>query len=237
MDFSKEIVNIEHLSKYYGRSFKALDDVNLNLQSGRIVGLLGPNGSGKTTLLKILAGMILEHEGSVKIDGNEVGLKTKPIVAYLPDTDFFDGSWNAEFALNFYGDFFQNFNKENAIELMRKLGIDSKKSFSKLSKGNREKVQLIFTLSRDAKVYLFDEPIAGVDPAAREFVFRLITENCEKDALVLISTHLISDAERILDDFIFIKQGKVVRCGNVKETVEKENKSIDQLFREDFACF
>lgn len=157
---SKNIVEINHLSKYYEKSFKALDDINLTLESKKIVGLLAPNGSGKTTLLKILAGMILEYEGSVKIDNYSIGTKTKSMVSYLPDNDFFDNSWNVEYLLNYYELFFEDFNKNKAMELMHRLDIDMKKTFSKLSKGTREKVQLIFTLSRNAKVYLFDEPIA-----------------------------------------------------------------------------
>ncbi len=232
-----ELIRLEHVGKFYSKKFKALDDLNISLTGGKIVGLLGPNGSGKTTLLKILSGMIAEFEGKVFIDGREIGIESKADVAYLPDVDFFPRGWNAEYAIKYYADFFADFDIGKARYLLDKLKIDTKKAFGKLSKGNREKVQLIFTLSRKAKIYLFDEPIAGVDPAAREFVFRLIIENCVPDSLILISTHLINDAERIMDDFIFLKEGKIVRYGNAKRVVEETGSTIDELFRRDFACF
>ncbi len=233
---NENILSIKNLSKQYGKNNFALNNVDLELKKGKIIGLLGPNGAGKTTLLKILSGMSLNYTGDVLIDNQKIGIETKKIVAYLPDSDFFDPMWKVKYALEYYNDFFDDFDLEKAKKLINILDIDYNKQFSKLSKGNREKLQLILTLSRNAKLYLFDEPIAGVDPAARELIFKLILDNCAKDSTILISTHLISEVEQVLDDFVFIKKGKVVRVGNVKETIEKEGKSINDLFKEEFSC-
>jgi len=231
-----ECIEIKNLTKTYGRDSIALYDVNLLIPQGKIVGLLGPNGAGKTTLIKILAGIIKNYSGEVLIKGNKVGVETKKCLAYLPDCDILDPSWSVSYAISYYQDFFNDFDKEKATSLMNKLDISLTKKIKSLSKGTREKVQLILTLSRQSDIYIFDEPIAGVDPAARDLIFDLILQNYNKNATIIISTHLIADAERILDEFIFIKKGKIVKHGNVKEVKLKEGKSIDEIFREEFKC-
>lgn len=230
------LINIHNLTKTYGKSNIALNGIHLEIPSGRIVGLLGPNGAGKTTLIKILTGLIKNYQGAVSINGSKIGPKTKEIISYLPDTDFISPTWTVKYAVSYYGDFFKDFDKEKALRLLQKLDIPLNKRFKALSKGTREKLQLILTLSRNALLYIFDEPIAGVDPAARDVIFDLILQNYNKSATILISTHLIADAERILDDFLFIKKGEIVRIGKVRDTIEETGKTIDELFREDFKC-
>ena len=229
-------IEIKNLTKLYGKDSIALYDVNLTLPQGKIVGLLGPNGAGKTTLIKILTGIIKNYSGEVYVNDYKVGVETKKHIAYLPDIEFIDPSWNVSYAISYYQDFFNDFDKDKALHLMEKLDIPLNKKFKALSKGTREKVQLILTLSRQSDIYIFDEPIAGVDPAARDLIFDLILQNYNKAATIIISTHLIADVERILDQFVFIKKGKIVRQGDVKETTQKEGKSIDEIFREDFRC-
>lgn len=229
-------IEIKNLTKLYGKDSIALYDVNLTLPQGKIVGLLGPNGAGKTTLIKILTGIIKNYSGEVYVNDYKVGIETKKHIAYLPDIEFIDPSWNVSYAISYYQDFFNDFDKDKALHLMEKLDIPLNKKFKSLSKGTREKVQLILTLSRQSDIYIFDEPIAGVDPAARDLIFDLILQNYNKAATIIISTHLIADVERILDQFVFIKKGKIVRQGDVKETTQKEGKSIDEIFREDFRC-
>lgn len=236
MENNNYIVQIKHLDKFYGKKFCALHNINLNIESGKIVGLLGPNGAGKTTMIKILSGMIQNYHGEVLINNMPIGIETKKIVSYLPDSEFLDPDWTVSYSLEYYSTFFDDFDKEKALKLIDQLGLDLKKKFSKLSKGTKEKLQLILTLSRNAKLYIFDEPIAGVDPAARDLIFKLILDNCAKDATILISTHLISDAEKILDDYIFIKKGGIVEIGNVKQVREETGKTIDEIFREEFSC-
>lgn len=229
-------IEIKNLTKLYGKDSIALYDVNLTLPQGKIVGLLGPNGAGKTTLIKILTGIIKNYSGEVYVNDYKVGVETKKHIAYLPDIEFIDPSWNVSYAISYYQDFFNDFDKDKALHLMEKLDIPLNKKFKSLSKGTREKVQLILTLSRQSDIYIFDEPIAGVDPAARDLIFDLILQNYNKAATIIISTHLIADVERILDQFVFIKKGKIVRQGDVKEITQKEGKSIDEIFREDFRC-
>ena len=229
-------IEIKNLTKLYGKDSIALYDVNLTLPQGKIVGLLGPNGAGKTTLIKILTGIIKNYSGEVYVNDYKVGVETKKHIAYLLDIEFIDPSWNVSYAISYYQDFFNDFDKDKALHLMEKLDIPLNKKFKSLSKGTREKVQLILTLSRQSDIYIFDEPIAGVDPAARDLIFDLILQNYNKAATIIISTHLIADVERILDQFVFIKKGKIVRQGDVKETTQKEGKSIDEIFREDFRC-
>ena len=229
------IVKTHNLSKSYNKTV-ALKNVDFCVKRGRIMGLLGPNGSGKTTLIKILTGLIKNYEGDIKINGFDVGIESKKIVAYLPDSNYIDNQWTVKYAMEYYKDFFEDFDELKAVSLFRILEIDLDSKFKTLSKGNKEKVQLILTLSRRAKVYIFDEPIAGVDPAARELIFELILRNVEPGASVIISTHLISDAESILDDFVFLKKGEIVRCGDVTDIRKGTGKTIDQLFREDFRC-
>lgn len=230
-----ELVEIRNLSKYYPM-VRALDNVNLSLKKGRIIGLLGPNGSGKTSLIKILVGLTKSYVGDVKIDGMSIGENTKGIVAYLPDHDFLSERFTVNGALDYYNEFFPDFNIQKALTLLDKFKINTKYKVKSLSKGNREKLQLILTISREAQLYIFDEPIAGVDPASREVIFELIMNNYKAGSTVLISTHLISDAESIFDEIIFLKNGCVAVHEEKQVLIDKYGKSIDALFREVFRC-
>lgn len=232
---SENIISIKNLTKNYSE-VRALNNVSIDIKPQRIIGLLGPNGSGKTTLIKILAGLIKSYDGEVLIDGKKPGIDSKEITAYLPDVNFIDNNWTTEYAIEYFADFFKDFNVEKANFLVKKLGIRRQQKFKHLSKGTKDKVQLILTLSRDAKLYLFDEPIAGVDPATRDFIFQLILENYNKDASIIISTHLINDAEKILDDVIFLKEGEIKMFAETKKIIEFHQKTVDELFREVFKC-
>ena len=214
----------------------ALDGVNLELPQGKIVGLLGPNGSGKTTLIKLTAGLLTPTSGSVCVCGESVGAGTKSLVSYLPDRPYFSKQRKIQELLDFFQDFYADFDRQRAEQMLHALGIAMDVRFRTLSKGNQEKVQLVLVMSRRAKLYLLDEPIGGVDPAARDYVLNTIITNYDPTATVLISTHLIADVERILDEFVFLNQGKVVRYGNADETREETGKSLDELFREVFKC-
>jgi len=229
------VLQVSNLVKKYGNTV-ALRGVNLNLPEGRIVGLLGPNGSGKTTLIKILAGILTIDGGMATICDNEIGVKTKALVSYLPDKSFLCEWMSVEKMLNYTKDFFPDFRLERAMEMVKMLGINPKSRIKTLSKETKEKVSLIIAMSRDAKLYLLDEPIAGVDPAARDYVIRTIINNYSPNSTVIISTHLISDVEPILSDFVFINNGQIVLAGNVDDTRIREQKSIDHLFREVFRC-
>lgn len=231
----KKLVEINHLTKQFNELY-ALDDLSINLAPGKIIGLLGPNGSGKTTLIKILTGIINKYDGEVLIDGEKVGIHSKSVISYLPDCNYLSEKWNGEKAVEFFSDFYQDFDAKKAYDLMHKLKINPKKRFSYLSKGTKEKLQLILVLSRKAKFYIFDEPIAGVDPAARDFVFNLILQNYNPEATILLSTHLISEVQPLLNQAIFLKEGKIILFDDVTSIVEKNQKSLDELFREVFKC-
>ena len=228
-----ELLRIEKLVKRYGNT-AALNGINLTLESGKIVGLLGPNGSGKTTLIKILNGLLTPTYGKVFIDGMEPGVETKKIVAYLPDNSYLNTYMTVGQILQMFRDFYEDFRMELAHEMLGRLGITPDRKLKTLSKGNKEKVCLILTMSRNAKLYVLDEPIAGVDPAARDYVIQTIINNYNPDATVLISTHLISDIEQVLDDVIFLKDGNLVLHKSVEEIRQEEGKSVDDLFREVF---
>lgn len=232
---SDKLVETFELTKVY-KGCLALENVSISLEKGKIYGLLGPNGAGKTTLIKILTGLIRNYSGQVKVNGEFINSNTRKIISYLPDHEYIADSWTIEYALEYYGDFFEDFNKEKAIILLQQLDIPLKKTFKSLSKGNKEKVQLILCLSRKAELYVFDEPIAGVDPAARDLIFKLIMENYNPEGSILISTHLISDAEQILDKYIFIKKGQIVQEGDVKQVTTEKNMTLDEIFREEFKC-
>ena len=224
-----------NLSKNYGNKL-ALDNVNIDLEEGRIIGLLGPNGSGKTTLLKLISRLLVPTNGSIKVCGIEPSDKSKALVSYLPDRNFLPDWMNCYELIDIYKDFFSDFDEERAVKMINSLDIDMKMPMSKMSKGTREKVQLIMTMSRHAKLYLLDEPIAGVDPAARDYILNTIISNYDENATVLISTHLISDIESILDEAIFLKEGSVVLHKNTDELRQESGKSIDEYFREVFRC-
>ncbi len=230
-----ETLVCEGLSKTYG-NIKALDHVDLHLEEGKIIGLLGPNGSGKTTLIKLASRLLVPSEGRITICGEEPSAKTKAMVSYLPDRNYLPDWMNSGDLLDMYEDFFADFDRARALTMLESLDIDMKMPLKKMSKGTKEKVQLILTMSRHAKVYLLDEPIAGVDPAARDYILRTIISNYDENATVLISTHLIADVENVLDEAIFLKEGKIVLHEGADELKENTGKSVDEYFREVFKC-
>jgi len=229
------VLECKKLSKSYG-SKRALENVDLQLGSGRILGLLGPNGSGKTTLIKLAEGLLQPTEGEILIDGGKPGAASKAKIAYLPDREYLPDYMTVEQLIKFYGDFFEDFDKERAEDMLASLNIHSKQKMKKMSKGTKEKLQLILTMSRDAKIYILDEPIAGVDPAARDYILKTIISNYCPDSLVIICTHLIADIESVLDEVVFLKDGRVVLHGNADAIREQKGKNIDGLFREVFKC-
>lgn len=223
------------LTKRYG-SLPALDGVTISLPEGRIVGLLGPNGSGKTTLIKLAAGLLTPSGGEIRICGAPVGARTKAIVSYLPDRTYFNRRCRVSEQLDLFCDFYADFDRSRAEGMLRALGVPLDAKFRALSKGTQEKLQLVLVMSRRAKLYLLDEPIGGVDPAARDFILNTIITSYDPGATVLISTHLIADVEQVLDDFIFLNRGQVVRSGNADEARDESGESLDKLFREVFRC-
>ena len=228
------LVEIKNLVKDYGGSI-ALKNVNLELEGGHLVGLFGPNGSGKTTLMKVLANLLMHFEGEVKINGLDVGIETKKIVSFLPDVNYLDLNWSIMESVKVFKAFYEDFDEDKAIELLKRFDLNLKQKIKTLSKGNKEKVQLILALARRAKLYLFDEPIAGVDPASRQVVFELISQNVPSDAVVVISTHLVLDIENIVDQVIFINKGEII-LNESKEQLESEypGKMINEIFIEKF---
>lgn len=229
------LIECRDLTKRYGGS-EAVSHIDLDIEPGRIVGLLGPNGSGKTTFIKMAAGLLKPSAGTLTIDGSAPGRETKALTAYLPDRGFMPGYMKVSGLLDMYGDFFHDFRRDRAEDMLSQLGIDTDKRLKNLSKGTREKVQLILVMSRDAEVYLLDEPIAGVDPAARDYIIRTIITNYSENAAVIISTHLIEDVEKILDEVIFIQKGQILLHENADDLRAARGKSVDAVFREDFRC-
>ena len=229
------LFELRNLTKRYVR-VNALDNINLQLEAGRIVGLLGPNGSGKTTLIKLSNGLLRPTTGEVLIDGESPNPNTKSKVAYLPDKDSLPDWMKVDDIIAYYMDFYQDFDQDRAKEMLGNLNIDPRMKLGKMSKGTKEKVRLILTMARRAKIYFLDEPIAGVDPAARDYILRTIISNYEPSALVVISTHLISDVENVLDEAVFLRDGHVILHQNVQELIEEKGKSLDGYFREVFAC-
>jgi len=223
------------LYKQFG-AVMALNGATFEIGTGRIVGLLGPNGSGKTTLLKLANDLLVPTSGEIYIDGMKPGVETKRIVSYLPDRTYFDERMRVEDCVGLFTDFYEDFDTAKAHEMLASLRVPEAALFKTLSKGTKEKVQLALVMSRSAKLYLLDEPIGGVDPAAREFILNTILRNYNENATVLISTHLIYDIEKILDDVVFLSFGQVVRAQSVDEIREQEGKSVDELFREVFRC-
>ena len=228
-------IEINNLTKNFG-DLTALDDVTVSLEQGQIVGLLGPNGSGKTTLIKILNGLLQPTSGSVTINGSAPGVETKKVVAYLPDRNALPDYMTASQLMDVYEDFFADFDRQKAEAMIDDLGINRKQTMKKMSKGTKEKLQLCLVMARQAEVYLLDEPIGGVDPATRDYILRTIISNYNENAVVLISTHLIADVESVLDDVVFIKEGRVVLHKAAEEIREEKGESVDKLFREVFKC-
>lgn len=229
------VMHCENLSKSYGK-IQALNNVNISLQSGKIIGLLGPNGSGKTTFIKIANGLLVPNSGNITIDGFAVGTKTRECVSYLPDCVYLPAWFSVEDIVEFYAGFYRDFNKAKAYDMLDNLKIERKTKFKILSKGNKEKVQLCAVMSREARLYLLDEPMGGVDPATRDYILNTIITNYSENASVIISTHLIADVENVLDEVIFINRGEVILHDTVDDIRTKQNKSVDSLFREVFKC-
>ena len=229
------LIKCEELCKHYGKK-EALKNINLKIEGGHIYGLLGPNGSGKTTFIKILNGLLTPTSGRITVNDHEIGPSTKALVAYLPDHSYLDMNMRVKDMIRYFQDFFTDFGPEKAYEMLEKLDINPQDRIKTMSKGTKEKVNLILVMSRQAQVYVLDEPIAGVDPAAREYILNMILSNYNPDAAVIISTHLISDVENILDQVIFIKKGEIVRTGSVDEIREESHMSVDGYFREVFKC-
>ena len=230
-----DIVQISGLNKSYGYK-QIIKDMNLNLEGGNIIGLLGPNGSGKSTLIKILGGVLKPDSGNVTIDGKQIGIDTKRIVSYLPERTYLSPSMKVREAISMFADFYEDFRTERAEEMLNRLNINLNDTIKSLSKGTREKVQLVLVMSRDALVYLLDEPMGGVDPAAREYILKTILSNYNENACVIISTHLISDVEKVLDQVLFIQNGNVILNSTVDEIRDEKKESVDALFREVFTC-
>ena len=224
------------LSKKYNNNFYALNNLNLTLEQGQIVGLLGPNGSGKTTLIKLINDALIPTQGKVLIDGKEPGVATKKMISYLPERTYLDDSMKVRDIIQYFADFYDNFVTDRAYQMLTDLEINANARLKTLSKGTKEKVQLILVMSRNADLYLLDEPIGGVDPAARDYILNTILSNYNEQGSIIISTHLISDIEPVLDDIIFIKDGKIVLTSSVDAIREENGKSVDALFREVFKC-
>lgn len=223
------------LTKAY-RDNIALYNVSIEVPKGRIVGLLGPNGSGKTTFMKLCAGLLTPSRGRIRICGRPVGEGTKALVSYLPDRTYLSNQQTVQEQLDFFQDFYKDFDRERAETMLTALGLNPKTRFGTLSKGAKEKVQLVLVMSRRAKLYLLDEPIGGVDPAARDYILNTIITNYDPEATVIISTHLIADVEPILDDYIFVNRGRILQAGSADAAREESGKSLDELFREVFKC-
>ena len=231
-----KVLTCEKLTKVYGKEKTALDGIDLELDFGRIVGLLGPNGSGKTTLLKLAAGLLTPTSGTVTVCGEEIGPQSKGLVSYLPDKSYLNKQQKIREILDFFQDFYGDFDRSRAESMLRALKLDPEARLKTLSKGNQEKVQLVLVMSRKAKLYLLDEPIGGVDPAARDYILNTIISNYSKDATVVISTHLIEDIEPVLDEAVFLKDGRIFAHRAVDDIRETEGKSVDAYFREVFKC-
>ena len=229
------ILECRNLSKRFG-SVKALDEVTLKIEPGRVIGLLGPNGSGKTTLLKLANGLLTPTSGEILIDGFAPGKDSRRLVSYLPDRPYLADWMKVRQLLDFFEDFYADFDRERATEMLLRLNIGEDMRIKEMSKGTREKAQLILVMSRRAKLYLLDEPIGGVDPATRDYILDTIIRNYSPEAAVMISTHLIADVEQVLDDVVFINQGKIVLQSSVDEIREEHGMSVDQYFREVFRC-
>lgn len=229
------ILECRNLCKRYGNGNFVLNNLNISVPAGRIIGLLGPNGCGKTTLIKMVCGLLPATSGEILVDGSLPGPESAAKVSYLPERTYFDPSMKVRELLDYFGDFYEDFRRDAAEKMLSDLRIDPEARLKALSKGTREKVQLILVMSRHAKLYLLDEPIAGVDPASRDYILRTILQNFNPDASILITTHLIQDVESVLDEFVFMGYGgSIVACGNADEVREKEGKTLDELFREVF---
>lgn len=231
----KPILECRNLTKRYGNK-TALDKVNISLESGKIIGLLGPNGSGKTTLIKLLNGLLVPTEGHILVNGMNLGIETKKIVSYLPERTYLNSWMKVSDMIEYFSDFYEDFDRSRAFDMLQRLNINPSDRLRTMSKGTKEKVQLILVMSRRARLYCLDEPIAGVDPAARDYILSTIINNYDENATILISTHLISDVENILDEVVFIQNGHIRMVDSVENIRFNQGKSVDTLFREVFKC-
>lgn len=229
------LLEVKDVCKRYGKE-TALDHLNLTLESGHIVGLLGPNGSGKTTLIKLINGILTPDEGEILVEGMKIGVETKKVVSYLPDHTYLNMGMRVRDILDYFEDFYQDFDVVRAYDMLAKLSINPNDKLKSMSKGTKEKVQLILVMSRRADLYVLDEPIAGVDPAARDYILRTILTNYDENATILISTHLIADVENVLDEVVFIQNGTISLTSSVDDIRINQGKSVDALFREVFRC-
>ncbi len=231
------VLECVNLFKAYKKGDFVINNMNISLPEGKIIGLLGPNGCGKSTLMKTIAGLLQPTMGKVLVDGKAVGEETKALVSYLPERTYFNSWMRVDELINYFCEFYADFDRIKAYHLLQDLGIDTRAKLKTLSKGTKEKVQLILVMSRNAKLYLLDEPIAGVDPAAREYILSTIVGNYNPDSTIIITTHLITDVEQVLDEFVFMTYGgKILRAGSAEEARAESGKSLDELFREDFRC-
>lgn len=229
------ILECKNISKSFAGK-KALDQVSLTVEPGKIVGLLGPNGSGKTTLLKLINGLLTASEGEILVDGKRPGTESKAVISYLPDKNYLNDWMRVKDLVTYFKDFYKDFKEDRAILMLSKLDINIEERLKTLSKGMKEKVQLILVMSREAKLYLLDEPIGGVDPASRAYIIDTIIRNYNPEATVIISTHLISDIEKVLDEVIFISKGQIILSSSVDALREERGMSVDSIFREVFRC-
>ena len=230
-----QILECRNLSKFYS-GVPALMDINLTLPKGKIIGLLGPNGSGKTTFIKLAAGLLTPTSGSITIEGNAPGIITKSFVSYLPERSYLSSWMKVSDIITLFTDFYPDFDVAKAHDMLKRLGLSPDSKLKTLSKGNKEKVQLVLVMSRNARLYLLDEPIGGVDPATRDYILDTIITNYSENSTIIISTHLITDIEKVLDEFLFINRGQVVMSGEADSVREEKGMSIDELFREVFRC-
>lgn len=229
------LLSCENLTKKYG-SKTAVENLNFQIEGGHIIGLLGPNGSGKTTLIKMINGLLTPTSGTIKVHGKAIGPESKKVISYLPDQTYLNMNERVCDIIEFFKDFYADFDQNRAYDMLRKLNINPKDRLKTMSKGTKEKVQLILVMSRKADLYVLDEPIAGVDPAARDYILNIILSNYDPEASIVISTHLIADVENVLDQVLFIKNGNLILQSSVDDIRLKEGKSVDALFREVFAC-
>lgn len=231
------ILECKNLSKSYKKGIPVLSDLNLEIPAGKIVGLLGPNGCGKSTLMKLVSGLLNPDSGEIYVDGSNERYHINSVISYLPERTYFDSKMIVDDIIAYFSDFYSDFDSIRAYKLMEDLSINTKAKLKTLSKGTKEKIQLILVMSRKAKLYLLDEPIAGVDPAAREYILNTIVSNYEQGASIIITTHLITDVESVLDEYIFMGfGGNIIRSGNAQETRDETGKTLDELFREAFRC-
>ena len=233
---NQPILECEKLCKSYKKGVVVLDELDFCVEPGRIVGLLGPNGCGKSTLLKLISGLLTPDSGTIRICGEDRSEQSNALISFLPERPYFSASMKVSAMLDYFEDFYADFDRSLCEVMLKDLGIDTSARMRTLSKGTKEKVQLVLVMARRAKLYMLDEPIGGVDPAARDYILKTIIGNYNPEASVIITTHLIADVEGVLDDFAFVNKGKIAMCGNADEAREEHGMSLDQLFREVFRC-